>query len=132
MPGEELATFALFELLRHVQNEVVEDQKIAGKAASIPPYQGTTYTNQELCEKIDKLALCCQAMWELIQQQTNLNESDLNRKVMEIDMRDGVNDQHMAKQAKKCPRCDSMISVKFQRCLFCGYVDEETSPLKSI
>lgn len=125
----------LFDLIRSLKrheeylqgNEDSFDDKSSGMVANI---QAEHYS--EFDEKINKLALCCQAMWELIQQNTDLTEADLNKKVMEIDMRDGVNDQHMSPKAKTCPRCDSKISVKFQRCLFCGYVDEETSPLKSI
>lgn len=126
---------SLFDLVKSLKmHEDVTQEKgntfVDNSSGVIADIQADHYS--EFDSRIDKLALCCQAMWELIQQNTNLTENDLSRKVMEIDMRDGVNDQHMAPQAKKCPRCDSMISVKFQRCLFCGYVDHETSPLKSI
>jgi len=31
---------------------------------------------------------------------------------------------HVALRAKKCPKCDAMMSPKFRRCLFCGYKDD--------
>jgi len=35
--------------------------------------------------RVDRLALLCEAVWELVEEQTNLNMNDLHRKVREID-----------------------------------------------
>ena len=132
MALEEIAPILLFELLRNVRDQAkVEDQ--TQPSISVNDTLGIRENIEvDLNQKINKLTLCCQAMWELIQQNTNLTDSDLNRKVMEIDMRDGVNDNQLTPRPKKCPRCDSMISVKFRRCLFCGFEDQDASPLAGI
>jgi hypothetical protein len=38
---------------------------------------------------VDRLSLACQALWELIQSCSDLTEQDLEKKILEIDGRDG-------------------------------------------
>jgi hypothetical protein len=47
---------------------------------------------------------------------------ELRNKIVEVDLRDGQADNRMTRRAKKCPKCEAMMSPKFGRCLFCGYV----------
>lgn len=49
---------------------------------------------------------------------------ELRKNILEVDLRDGQADGRMTLKAKKCPKCDAMISPQFGRCLFCGYKDE--------
>jgi hypothetical protein len=79
----------------------------------------------ELEEKVNRLALICRAMFELM---PGLSEDQLKAKIQEIDERDGQADGRMTQRAKKCPNCDAMMSPKFGRCLFCGHKDETASP----
>ena len=74
--------------------------------------------------RVDKLALICCALFELIQESSGISEEQLRRKIAEVDLRDGQADGRIAPQAKKCPKCEAMISPKFGRCLFCGYKDD--------
>lgn len=82
----------------------------------------------ELEEKVNRLALICRAMFELLQQTSGLSEDQLKAKIQEIDLRDGQADGRMTPQGKRCPKCDAMMSPKFGRCLFCGYADAAASP----
>ena len=79
-------------------------------------------------EKVDRLALICRAMFELLQQRTGCTEEQLKAKIQEIDLRDGEADGRMTPRAERCPKCDAMMSPRFGRCLFCGYQDEAASP----
>lgn len=132
MALQEIAPLLLFELLKNATDQSIVEEQTASSSSSEQILGITNQTETDLNEKISKLALCCQAMWELLQENTNLNTGDLNRKVMEIDLRDGIRDHHMKPQPKQCPKCDSMVSAKFQRCLFCGYEDPDASPLAGI
>jgi hypothetical protein len=82
----------------------------------------------ELEEKVNRLALICRAMFELLQQTSELTEEQLKAKIQEIDLRDGTADGRMTPQGKRCPKCDAMMSPRFGRCLFCGHQDEAASP----
>jgi hypothetical protein len=75
-------------------------------------------------EKVDKLALISCAMFELMQESSGISEEQLRKKIVEVDLRDGQADNRMTARAKKCPKCEAMISPKFGRCLFCGYKDD--------
>ncbi|MGE5246226.1 MAG: hypothetical protein ACM3SQ_18525 [Betaproteobacteria bacterium] len=78
--------------------------------------------------KVDRLALICRAMFELMQESGGASEDRLKAKITEIDLRDGTQDDRMTAKPKKCPKCDAMISPQFGRCLFCGYKDETRDP----
>jgi hypothetical protein len=80
-------------------------------------------------EKVDKLALICRAMFELMQESSGISEEQLRTKIVEVDLRDGQADNRMTRRATKCPKCEAMMSPKFGRCLFCGYKDEGAGPL---
>ena len=75
-------------------------------------------------EKMDRLALICCALFEVVQESSGISEEQLRKKIAEIDMRDGEQDNRITPRAKKCPKCDAMMSPKFHRCLFCGYKDD--------
>ena len=79
---------------------------------------------RRLEEKLDRLALITRAMFELMQEAGGLSDERLTQKVLEIDLRDGQQDNRMSPRPKRCPKCDAMISPKFARCVFCGYRDE--------
>ena len=78
----------------------------------------------EMEQKIDRLALICRAMFELM---PGISEEQLKAKIQEIDLRDGQADGRMTPRGKRCPKCDAMMSPKFGRCLFCGHKDDEAS-----
>ena len=75
-------------------------------------------------EKVDRLALICCALFELVQTSTGITEEQLRKKIAEVDLRDGEEDGRVTPRAKKCPKCDAMMSPKFRRCLFCGHKDD--------
>ncbi|MFT5301409.1 MAG: hypothetical protein ACI87E_002512 [Mariniblastus sp.] len=80
-----------------------------------------TKENLALLEsKIETLALACQSLWELLRENTNLNETDLESKIEEIDLRDGRRDGKMTKITEACPQCERRTSCRRPRCLYCG------------
>ena len=82
----------------------------------------------ELEQKVNRLALICRAMFELVQQSTGITDAQLAAKIREVDERDGQADGLMTPRGRLCPECGAMMSPKFGRCLFCGHKDEAASP----
>lgn len=80
-------------------------------------------TALRLEEKVDRLALICRAMFELMQESSGIPEERLKAKILEIDLRDGQADGRVSAQPKRCPKCAAMMSPQFGRCLFCGHQD---------
>ena len=73
-----------------------------------------------LNDRIAVLALACQSLWELLQDHTNLEANDLDRKMEEIDLRDGVQDGRMTSMTDVCSNCGRKTSRRRKRCIYCG------------
>jgi len=71
-------------------------------------------------DKIDSLALTCQALWEILRDRTKLTEEELIEKITEIDLRDGRADQRMGTAGLPCPNCNRVLSNRHERCMYCG------------
>ena len=93
---------------------------------------GMQATVGQVDERLDHLALICRSMFELLAEKTGLSEKDLIQKIAEVDLRDGQADGKMSYKAKPCPSCASMMSPRFNRCLFCGYRDETGDPFNTV
>lgn len=90
----------------------------AGSARS--KAENLSFTIRSIEEKIDQMALKCQAMWELLRDTTGLTDADIEEKICDVDLRDGILDGKITKTGQKCHSCDRTISAKHNRCLYCG------------
>jgi len=75
----------------------------------------------QLEDKLDSLALTCQALWELVRESTELSDEMITAKVMEIDLRDGVKDNAMGTTGRRCAGCDRAIGKRHIKCMYCGH-----------
>jgi hypothetical protein len=75
---------------------------------------------EDLQPHVERLALACQAMWELLRECSDLTEEDLEKKIIEIDGRDGCVDGKMGAQVLDCPSCGRKTSSKRSSCIMCG------------
>lgn len=73
-----------------------------------------------LTRQVNRLALACQAMWELVRDSTDLTEDELNAKILEVDLRDGKADAKMSKSIMPCPECGRNTNSGRSLCLMCG------------
>jgi len=69
---------------------------------------------------VDRLSLACQAMWELLREHSHLTEDDIEKKILEIDSRDGQADGRIATQFLKCESCGKPTNSKRNSCVMCG------------
>jgi len=78
-----------------------------------------------LDQKVDKLALICRAMWELLRDKYDLNDEILLNKVKEIDLLDGNLDGKVNIPPKTCSKCGRQVSKRHARCIYCGAKAED-------
>ena len=77
-------------------------------------------TTSELQCEVARLALICQALWELLKVKARCSEEELLEKIKELDLRDGKLDGQIAVEKKNCTGCGRVNSTRNQRCIYCG------------
>jgi hypothetical protein len=75
---------------------------------------------EDLQRQVDRLSLACQSMWELLQGCSDLTEEDLEKKMLEVDGRDGCVDGKIGVQLLVCPACGRKTNSKRSTCVMCG------------
>lgn len=75
---------------------------------------------RRLTQQVDRITLASQAMWELLRDRTELTEADLAEKMLEIDLRDGIQDGRLAPGKVNCPQCHRLTRTNRPTCLYCG------------
>ncbi len=78
------------------------------------------YDIADVQKKLERLSLSCQAMWELLRDHSELDEQDIENKILEIDNRDGRVDGKISTQQKKCPSCNRPTTSRRNMCVICG------------
>lgn len=73
-----------------------------------------------------KTMMICEALWELLAAKTDLTEQDLYQKILDVDLRDGVQDNKNQRKAIKCPKCQRTVSARHAACLYCGEVVDQS------
>lgn len=73
-----------------------------------------------LQRRLERLALACQGMWELLRDRHGVSEEELAAKILEIDLRDGAKDGRMLTQIIDCPKCHAKTNSKRPSCVMCG------------
>jgi hypothetical protein len=104
--------------------EAYQQTRIAGaeRAAESAESKVDRYARKtdELQRHVERLSLACQAMWELLRECSDLNEEDLENKILEVDGRDGCVDGKIGLQMLDCPACGRKTNSKRNSCIMCG------------
>lgn len=70
---------------------------------------------------IERLLLLTEALWNVIKEEHGLEDDELVRRVLEVDLRDGRIDGRVgAKPPEDCPHCNRPVSSDRRYCLYCG------------
>ena len=78
---------------------------------------------EEMRATVDRLHLAATAMWEILNEQFGVSETEFLAKVQEIDLRDGRLDGRIDKRKSPptaCPHCDRPNNGKRTVCLYCA------------
>ena len=73
-----------------------------------------------------KALMINEALWELMRDKLKLTEEDINNKLYEIDMRDGVLDGKNQRPVSECHECHRKVSSRHPACLYCGAVIDDS------
>jgi hypothetical protein len=74
-----------------------------------------------LTSDVDKLTLVCQALWLLLEENTDLTEEDLESKIHELEVLDKKVLDEIDQARISCPRCSAAIPANMDKCQFCGH-----------
>ncbi len=87
---------------------------------------------ERLEHKLNSLALASQAMWELLQERTDVSQEELEERMHEIDLRDGVADGKITHTAVACPHCGRKTTRRRSHCMYCNSaITENEDPFSS-
>jgi len=89
--------------------------------------QATRDEMQALHERIDRLTLTCEALWNLLAASADLSEEELVRAITELDGDDGTVDGRRTRGPQQCS-CGAMVNQRLKACQFCG----EPAPVQSV
>lgn len=76
--------------------------------------------------KIGSLALACQSLWEILEENTDITRDQLLAKMEEVDLRDGRKDGKLTKTVEACVSCGRKTSRRRPICLYCGEKQESS------
>ena len=93
--------------------------RAAAAAASMPPPGVAESRVLSVDERVDRLSLIVEAMWELLEE-AGYSEDALQAKVEEIDARDGRTDGKVTRPPVQCRKCGSSSPAGRTTCQMCG------------
>jgi ribosomal protein S27AE len=102
----------------HQERRIGDAQQSASQAAR----KATDFQDRVrgLEDRIDRLLLTNMALWSLLRETMGVTDEDLNARIREIDLRDGVPDGKVTRSPRMCPQCQRTFSPRHRRCLYCG------------
>ena len=74
----------------------------------------------DLERRTDRLSLACQALWEILREQTNISEDAVFARMEAIDLRDGQADGKIGGKVFECVKCGRTINSRRPVCVYCG------------
>ena len=86
----------------------------------------------QLEQRLDRLSLVTQALWELVKRDRQLSDDDLARLVREVDLSDGVLDGKTPETVCVCATCEQIMSPDHETCLYCGADRLDRTPFEGL
>lgn len=80
---------------------------------------------KELEAHLKRVEIVSAAMWELLREALKATDADLEARIKEVDLRDGVEDGEISRVPLRCPNCNRVSTSKHWRCLYCGLEFEQ-------
>jgi len=82
---------------------------------------------EELKARVARLAMICEALWEILKEKNALPPDLINLKVAELDMTDGRLNGRKANVISSCRQCNRVLPAGRQSCLYCGAFSDQAS-----
>lgn len=115
---------SIWDLVQQVQIENLKAKQASGVSGAERASERTRAMGVELHDRVGRLILVTEAMWELLSERLGITVGDLAARVREIDARDGRVDGRrdsvpLASQVR-CPSCQAVVPTGKTTCQFCG------------
>ncbi len=125
--GADTAPMGLYDL--HQRNQINATRHSLSTTQSEVMDQRRRSENEiaALEQRVERLTMLCEAMWELVGQTTGLTGEHLARMVDQLDARDGERNRSHTPGATQCG-CGAMVNARVTHCQFCG----EAAPARSL
>ena len=112
----------MFDLIWDIsQQRQISSANTAASSAKQKAHESIQRTD-DVAERLERLSLLCQSMWELLSERCQVTKNELVSKVVEIDLRDGRQDGKMEERVLECPRCKNRVASRRPKCVVCGAV----------
>jgi hypothetical protein len=113
----------IWDFLQQTQISDLEGRTSRAEAAASRAASDATRRVDELEDRLDRMALVNTALFELLCAKLGVTSDEIQRKVQQVDLRDGQADGKLGTvPAAPCRKCNRPISRKHARCLYCGEV----------
>lgn len=106
----------MWDIYQHVQ---IGEIKATGETTKVKAI-ATRRDLEFLEQKVAALSIACHALWELLSVGKGLTQADLERKIEEIDLRDGKLDGKLSLNIQVCSDCGHKLRPRFSYCFYCG------------
>jgi hypothetical protein len=104
--------------------DLYQQSKLGEASAAAEQALSKVRSNQDeiarINARIEKLALTCQALYEILRDKTDVKDADVVAKMDEIDARDGKANGKMNQQVLDCPGCGQKTNSRRSTCVICG------------
>ena len=71
--------------------------------------------------QVERLLIITEALWTILKEKHGLEDQELLRQMVQIDMRDGcLNGRVAATPPEPCPKCQRVVPKGSIRCMYCG------------
>jgi len=75
----------------------------------------------QLQRQVEHLMMITEALWTILKEKHGLEDKELLRRIVEIDLRDGQLDGRVAATPPEpCPKCQRIVAKGSVRCMYCG------------
>ena len=75
----------------------------------------------QLKKQVERLLMITEALWTILKEKHGLEDKELLRRIVEIDLRDGQLDGRVsATPPEPCPKCQRIVAKGSVRCMYCG------------
>ncbi|HKQ57445.1 MAG TPA: hypothetical protein VJY35_06220 [Candidatus Eisenbacteria bacterium] len=128
---------SIWDIVQQVQIENLKSRQRSGESIADSVLERSRDRDAKLDDKIERLALVTEAMWELLSEQTNVTVADLAARIRELDAKDGKMDGRRGPppDAPKvyCTACQAVVPHGRKDCQFCGAPAPggETNPFRA-
>lgn len=115
---------SIWDIVQQVQIENLKARQATSESDVERAASRSRELDAELHDRIGRLVLVTEAMWEILSERFGFTVADLTTRVRELDARDGHIDGKRAAVASgeqvRCSSCQAIVPAGKTTCQFCG------------